>query len=90
MAETTIQPLKADPKRQAHDQLRGYLYQIWHSVYAWLELAEDEILYLEGAEDLTEYQVTRLRQFRLKTQDAQSHSGLRKQRRRLTIIEIAD
>ena len=43
--------LKADRKRQAHNSLRGYLYQIWHSVNAWLELNEDEILYLEGAED---------------------------------------
>ena len=43
--------LKADPKRQAHNSLRGYLYQIWHSVNAWLGLNEDEILYLEGAED---------------------------------------
>ena len=51
MAETTIQPLQADPKRQAHNQLRGYLYQIWHSVDAWLDLAEAEVLYLEGAED---------------------------------------
>ncbi len=44
-------PLKANPKRQAHAQLRGYLYQIWHSVDAWLDLANDEVLYLEGAED---------------------------------------
>ena len=51
MAETTIQPLQADPKRQAHNQLRGYLYQIWHSADAWLDLDKDEILYLEGAED---------------------------------------
>ena len=43
--------LKANPKRQAHNQLRGYLYQILHSVNAWLNLADDEILYLEGAED---------------------------------------
>ncbi len=43
--------LKANAKRQAHAQLRGYLYQIWHSVNAWLDLAEDEVLYLEGAED---------------------------------------
>lgn len=43
--------LKADPERQAHNSLRGYLYQIWHSVNAWLDLSEDEILYLEGAED---------------------------------------
>ena len=45
------QALTADPKRQANDALRGYVYQIWHSVNAWLDLAEDEILYLEGAED---------------------------------------
>ncbi|RKU09467.1 hypothetical protein C6502_13190 [Candidatus Poribacteria bacterium] len=44
-------PLKANPKRQAHAQLRGYLYQIWHSVDSWLDLADDEVLYLEGAED---------------------------------------
>ena len=51
MVKTTIQPLKADPKRQANDSLRGYLYQILHSVNAWLDLAGNEILYLEGAED---------------------------------------
>ena len=45
------QGLKAESKRQADDALRGYLYQIWHSVNAWLALTEDEILYLEGAED---------------------------------------
>ena len=44
-------PLNANSKRQAHAQLKGYLYQIWHSVNAWLDLADDEVLYLEGAED---------------------------------------
>ena len=43
--------LNTNPKRQAHNQLRGYLYQLWHSVNAWLALNEDEILYLERAED---------------------------------------
>ncbi len=43
--------LTADPKRQATDSLRGYRYQILHSVKAWLELAENETLYLEGVED---------------------------------------
>ena len=43
--------LTADPKRQATDSLRGYRYQILHSVKAWLDLAENEILYLEGVED---------------------------------------
>ncbi len=28
------QVLKADPQRQANDALRGYVYQIWHSVNA--------------------------------------------------------
>ncbi len=43
--------LNANPKRQANDSLRGYYYQLLHSVHAWLSLADDEILYLEGAED---------------------------------------
>lgn len=43
--------LKADPKRQATDSLRGYVYQVWHSVHAWLELSDKEIIFLEGAED---------------------------------------
>ena len=45
------QPPKANPKRQAHAQLKGYYYQILHSVDAWLDLADDESLYLEGVED---------------------------------------
>ena len=52
MANKEQQPLNANPDRQANDSLRGYRYQILHSVNAWLDLAEDEILYLEGAEDL--------------------------------------
>ena len=43
--------LTADSKRQAHASIKGYHYQILHSVEAWLGLAEAEILYLEGAED---------------------------------------
>ena len=43
--------LKADRKRQAHNSLRGYRYQILHSVAAWLDLADTETLYLEGVED---------------------------------------
>ena len=43
--------LIADPKRQATDSLRGYRYQILHSVKAWLDLDEGETLYLEGVED---------------------------------------
>jgi len=31
--------------------LRGYVYQIWHTLHAWLELADNEVLFVEGAED---------------------------------------
>lgn len=33
--------LETDPKRQAHDALRGYVYQIVRSVLIWLELGND-------------------------------------------------
>jgi tetratricopeptide (TPR) repeat protein len=44
--------LQSDPKRQAVPTLRGFSYQIWHGVYRWLTLQEDEALFLEGAEDI--------------------------------------
>src|SRR4051812_43882843 len=45
--------LAADPARQAVASIRGYIYQIWWSVDAWLRLQSlDEAIYLEGAEDL--------------------------------------
>lgn len=43
--------LTVEPRRQATDALRGYLYQIWHSLHAWLCLRAEEALYLETAED---------------------------------------
>ncbi len=53
-AEITDGPitLVGDPERSASDSIRGYTFQIWHSVNAWLELSDDEDLYLEGAEDI--------------------------------------
>lgn len=45
------EPIKADTKRQATDSIEGYRYQILHSVNAWLDLADNDILYLEVAED---------------------------------------
>ena len=45
------EPIKADAKRQATDSIEGYRYQILHSVNAWLDLADNDILYLEIAED---------------------------------------
>src|SRR5262245_28917792 len=52
MTAQFVQNLEADPKRQAIPTLKGYIYQIWHSVLRWVELGDDEILYLEGAEDI--------------------------------------
>lgn len=46
-----LPPLPSDPRRQACDMLGAVAYQIWQSVLAWVTLKEDEILYLEGAED---------------------------------------
>jgi len=37
--------------RQAVDSLRGYVYQVYQTVLAWLELKPDEELFLEVAED---------------------------------------
>jgi len=38
-------------KRQAVDSIRGYLYQIYQTLNAWITLKEDDILLLEVAED---------------------------------------
>ena len=40
-----------DPSSEAIDSLRGYVYQIYQSALAWTELKDDELLYLEVAED---------------------------------------
>lgn len=47
-----MKPLESDAKRQAIPTLRGYSYQIWQSLLRWLELGENENLFLEGAEDI--------------------------------------
>ena len=44
--------LGSDPARQAHDTIRGYIYQILLSILVWLDLGDQEQLFLEGAEDL--------------------------------------
>jgi len=44
-------PLEGDPAREAVDAIRGYVYQVLRSVLAWIDLGEEEVLYLEGAED---------------------------------------
>lgn len=45
------EPLRNDPAREATGAMRGYDYQIWRSVLAWIGLADGEYLFLEGAED---------------------------------------
>src|SRR5258706_13183953 len=44
-------PLSGDPAREAVHSLRGYMYQIWRTVEAWVQLKQDEALYVECAED---------------------------------------
>ena len=52
MADSPVlEPLAGDPARQAPDLHRGVVFQIWRSVEAWIGLSDDELLYLEGAED---------------------------------------
>lgn len=38
-------------ERQAPASIRGYCYQMWCAVYAWLNLDENQTLFIEGAED---------------------------------------
>jgi hypothetical protein len=43
--------LVGDKRRQATDSIKGYVYQAYQSVLAWMRLGKDEVLFLEGAED---------------------------------------
>lgn len=45
------QSLINDPKREATSSIRGYVYQAYQSIFTWINLADHEMLYLEGAED---------------------------------------
>lgn len=54
-ADAVISTLEfaADPARQAVATIRGFVYQIWWSIDAWLQLrSPDDVIFLEGAEDL--------------------------------------
>lgn len=46
-----IEGLVGDKRRQATDSIRGYVYQAYQSVLAWMRLGKDDVLFLEGAED---------------------------------------
>lgn len=43
--------LKGNPRRRSSATIRGFLYQFWRTVEAWLDLDPEEMLYVEGAED---------------------------------------
>ena len=45
------EPINVNPNRQANAPLEGYYYQLCHTVNAWLDLADNDILYVEVAED---------------------------------------
>ena len=45
------EPINVSPNRQANHVLQGYHYQLCHTVNAWLNLADNDILYVEVAED---------------------------------------
>ena len=45
------EPINVNPNRQANHALQGYYYQLCHTVNSWLDLADNDILYLEVAED---------------------------------------
>ena len=51
-AETPLEPLPRTPQREALGAMGGYDYQIWRSIESWVMLADDEVLFLEGAEDI--------------------------------------
>src|SRR5882724_3536667 len=46
-----VEGLVGDKRRQATDSIRGYVYQAYQSVLAWMRLGKDAVLFLEGAED---------------------------------------
>lgn len=46
-----VEGLVGDKRRQATDSIRGYVYQAYQSVLAWIRLGSDEVPFLEGAED---------------------------------------
>lgn len=48
---STPQIPKGDKAREAIDSLRGYVYQLYQSALAWIELEPEEFLFLEVAED---------------------------------------
>ena len=52
MANHDRESLVGNPQRRATNTIRGYLYQFWWTVNAWLCLKPEELLFVEGAEDI--------------------------------------
>lgn len=48
--------LITDAQRDASSAIRGYVYQIYQSVLAWITITQDDELVLEGAEDFDVYE----------------------------------
>ena len=69
--------LKNDPKREATSSIRGYVYQAYQSVLAWMRLAEHEVLYLEGAEDFDVHETDRVTATQVKDTAASGSVTLR-------------
>lgn len=46
-----LSALAGEEARRASPTVRGYLYQFWRTVEAWLEIGPDDLLFVEGAED---------------------------------------
>jgi hypothetical protein len=51
-ATPAASPLEHDASREAANAMRGFSYQILTSIREWIQLADDQALFLEGAEDL--------------------------------------
>jgi hypothetical protein len=43
--------LEGEPRRRASAAVRGFHYQFWRTVEAWIDLGPEEVLFVEGAED---------------------------------------
>jgi len=48
-------PLQSPANQQAHDKIRGYAYQCWLTVEAWLQLGRGDTLFVECAEDFASF-----------------------------------
>jgi tetratricopeptide (TPR) repeat protein len=44
-------PLIGNPKREAADSGRGFIYQYWQTIWRWIRLEANEALFIEKAED---------------------------------------